>query len=119
MTLLDRNAEAGTSWPMRCQGTSDTTGTKVTHVGRNSFVGRETVLVGDRAVPAFHVRQESRLEGDQAGDVVVDMWFAVADWLPLREQHHINVESPAPAPLDNVTYTEIGSWQLTALTPRT
>jgi hypothetical protein len=119
MTLIDRKTEPGTSWPMRCQGTSDTTGTKVTHVGRNTFVGPETVRVDDRAVPALHVRQETRLAGDQSGDVVVDMWFAVADWLPLREQHDINVQSPAPPPLDNVTYSEAGSWQLTSLEPRT
>ena len=59
------------------------------------------------------------MSGDQTGDVAVDTWFAESDGLPLKETHDIRVVSPAPAPIDHVTYSERGSWRLTSLTPRT
>jgi len=58
-------------------------------------------------------------DAEQRGTVTVDIWFATSNGLPLREEHTITVVSPAPAPLNRVTYKEIGTWELTSLQPRT
>ena len=87
--------------------------------GRITFVGRTTVLVGSARVPALHFTQDIEVGGDQSGSTHEAMWLAEKDGLPLREERTIRVVSPAPAPLDHVTYTERGRWQLTSLTPRT
>ncbi len=49
------------------------------------------------------------------------VWFALADGMPLEEEHSINVVSsaPAPAPINHVSYSESGSFRLTSMMPRT
>jgi hypothetical protein len=105
--------------PLTCRTRSETTDTTMTSTGETVFVGRETINVDDAVVRTVHVRQNLVFEGDQTGSQVEDFWFAVDDWLPVRNERSIRVVSPAPAPIGSVTYTEEGSWQLTSLTPRT
>lgn len=85
----------------------------------NQRVGRTTVVVGGTRVPALHYSQSFKLTGDQSGAQHEDFWLAAANGLPLQEERTISVNSPAPSPLNQVTYTEHGSWRLTSLTPRT
>ena len=117
--VADLNARRGATAPVQCTGRSQTTKATFEQAGDAVFVGRETVLVEGRAVPGVHTREEMHLSGGQTGQVRVDIWFATADGLPLKEAHRIHVVSPAPAPLNHVTYTEQGGWQLRSLTPRT
>lgn len=42
MTLIDAVATPGTTWPVRCTGHSETTGTGVVQTGTTTFVGRDT-----------------------------------------------------------------------------
>jgi len=109
----------GATSPVRCVGHSQTTKSTFVEVGTSTFVGRDTVAVGDTDVPALHNRETLLLTGGQTGEVHVDIWFAASDGLPLKETHSIHVVSPAPAPLNQVTYDELGSWQLQSLSPRT
>ena len=117
--LVAPSAQPGTSAPVRCTGRSETTKTTFTQTGTATFVGRETVPVGGRTVPALHTREQLRLTGGQTGGLTVDLWFAASNGLPLKESHRIRVVSPAPPPLGHVTYSEQGAWTLTSTTPRT
>jgi hypothetical protein len=117
--VADPAASPGTRSPIRCIGRSRTTKTTFEQTGVATFVGREDVIVGGVRVPGLHTREDMRLSGDQTGEVHVDIWFAPTNGLPLKEAHNIRVVSPAPAPLNHVTYREQGKWQLTSLTPRT
>ena len=119
IVLADVAAAPGRHWPVQCTGHSETTKTTFAQTGVSVFVGREVIEVGRKSVPALHTREDLRLSGGQTGEVRVDVWFATASGLPLKEAHLIRVASPAPAPLNHVTYTEIGNWQLTSTTPRT
>jgi hypothetical protein len=38
--------------------------------------------------------------------------------MPLRNERELTVVSPAPAPLDSLTYTERSEWRLDSLEPR-
>lgn len=116
--VADLDAKPGAVARVRCTGHSETTKASFTQTGTATYVGRETVTVGGVEVPAVHTRQDLHLSGGQTGTSRVDIWLAVADGLPLKEAHSISVDSPAPAPINQVTYTERGSWHLTSLTPR-
>lgn len=117
--VADLAGAPGATTPVRCVGRSETTKSTFTQAGTATFVGREHVTVGDASVPALHTREDLLLTGGQTGEVRFDVWFAAANGLPLKESHSINVVSPAPAPLDHVTYSELGRWQLQSMTPRT
>lgn len=119
ITLFDTTARPGTTWPVRCTGRSETTGTNVVQTGTTTLVGREAVEIGNESIDAVHVRQDLVLSADQRGTVQIEMWFAASDALPLRETHDLRVISPAPAPLDEVTYREVGEWTLTSRRPST
>jgi hypothetical protein len=118
VTLVALDRPAGTSVPVRCTSRSKTTGASADQSGKVTFLGRTSVNVGGRSVPALHARESFRVSGGQTGTVSLDLWFAVADALPLAETHSIRVVSPAPAPINHVTYTERGRWQLTSLAPQ-
>jgi hypothetical protein len=119
MVLVDLSVKPGTTTPIHCTGRSQTTKSTFLQSGTVKFVARETVVVGGAAVPAVHARQDTQLSGGQTGEAHTDIWLAVSNGLPLKESHTIRVVSPAPAPLNQVTYKETGHWQLTSLTPRT
>ena len=119
ITVADLAATPGTTSPVRCTGRSRTTKTTFRQTGTSTFVGRENVVVGGVEIPGLHTREDLRLSGGQTGEVHIDIWFAATNGLPLKEEHSISVASPAPAPLNHVTYTERGSWQLRSMTPRT
>jgi hypothetical protein len=116
--VADLAAPVGASTPVHCRGHSGTTNATFDQVGTATYAGRDTVIVGGVAVPALHTREDLHLSGGQSGSVHIGIWFAAGSGLPLKETHSINVESPAPAPINHVTYSENGSWQLTSMTPR-
>jgi hypothetical protein len=117
-TVYPRNARPGSSTPVMCTGVSSTTDATQRQRGRLTFVGPATVRVGRTRVPALHFRQQVRISGEQRGSSEEEVWLATSDGLPLRESRSIRVVSPAPAPINEATYTERGAWRLTALEPR-
>ena len=119
MVLIDLNAQPGAKTPIHCTGKSQTTKSSFVQSGTVTFVGREAIMVGGVGVSAVHARQDTKLSGGQTGEAHIDLLLAVSNGLPLQESHTIRVVSPAPAPLNHVTYTETGHWQLTSLTPHT
>jgi hypothetical protein len=118
-TIWAPGTRPGHREPLRCRGHSEATKTDMTQRGWITFVGRTTVLVGSSRVPALRYTQDIEVGGDQSGTTHEAVWIAEKNGLPLREERTISVVSPAPAPLNHVTYTENGRWQLTSLTPRT
>jgi hypothetical protein len=119
MTVADPANAPGDHDPVRCTGHSQTTKADMTQRGRVTTLGRTTVEVGNRRVEAIHVVKDITISGDQKGSDHEEIWIATRTGLPVREQRSTRVESPAPAPLHHVTYTEHGSWRLTSMTPRT
>jgi hypothetical protein len=117
-TLYDPSFVSGHRGPVQCSGHSATTKANLTQNGHTTFVGRTTVRVGTTRVPALHYVQDVTISGDQTGSSHEAVWLRATDGLPLREQRTVSVVSPAPAPINHVTYSEHGSWQLTSLTPR-
>ncbi len=83
------------------------------------YIGPTTVMVAGKRIPALRFSENVTIGGGQTGSSHEQLWIARGSGLPLREQRSISVRSPAPAPLNEVTYTEQGSWRLTSLTPRT
>ncbi len=118
-TLYNPTARPGARTPVRCTGHSQTTNADMTQRGVITFVGRTTLLVGTTRVPVLHYVQTLKITGGQAGTQREEVWLAADTWLPVREERKITVVSPAPAPINHVTYTEKGSWRLVSLTPRT
>jgi hypothetical protein len=111
--------QPGATAPVRCHVTSSTTKTTSDQSGVFTYLGRTVVDVGGTGVAAIHGRQEVHLRGGQTGTVRIEIWLAADSALPLRETHSIEVVSSAPAPINHVTYTELGQWQLTSLVPST
>jgi hypothetical protein len=119
IVVADLAAAPGTSSTVDCIGRSRTTKATFRQTGTATFVGRATVTVAGTSVPALHTREDLRLRGGQTGEVHIDIWIASTNGLPLKEVHTITVVSPAPAPLNHVTYAERGRWLLRSMTPRT
>jgi hypothetical protein len=84
----------------------------MTSAGTTRFVGRERLNIAGRKVAALHYVTDRSISGEQTGREHLEMWFSVGNGLPLRNERMIRVMSPAPAPLNEVTYEERGSWQL-------
>jgi hypothetical protein len=116
--IADRNARVGASWPVSCTGESLTTKSHLVQAGTVTYLGTADLVVGNTSVRTLHVREDTRLSGDQKGTNVSDLWLAESDGLPIQEHHTIKVDSSAPAPINHVTYAENGSFFLTSLTPR-
>ncbi len=116
---FDREVHSGDTVATHCRGHSETTGTDMSSDGTMRFAGRETVVVAGRRLAALHYAADRKLTGDQHGQEHLDMWLSAANGLPLRNDRHITVVSPAPAPLDSVTYEERGHWELASERVRT
>lgn len=119
IVLDDPSAAAGRTGAVHCDGHSQTTGADQQQRGRITYLGRTSVTVHGVPVPAVHYREDFRIGGGQKGSTHEEVWVAASDGLPLRETRTIEVVSPAPAPINEVTYSEHGTWRLTSLTPRT
>jgi hypothetical protein len=119
IVLADPTAVAGHTGAVRCNGHSQTTGADQRQRGRITDLGRTSVVVHGTPVAAVHYREDFTISGGQQGSTHEEVWVAAENGLPLREVRTIEVVSPAPAPINEVTYREHGTWRLTSLTPRT
>ena len=118
LTLSDPEVRPGHRETVACTGRSQTTKTKMLQRGQLDFVGPSVVTVAGKKVAALHFSQDVTISGGQAGSTREELWIAAADGLPLRERRTIKVVSPAPAPINEVTYSEQGTWRLTSMSPR-
>jgi hypothetical protein len=119
VTLADLTAAPGASWPVHCVGHSQTTKATMMQDGTSTFVGFEDVVIAGRPVRAIHNVEVLHVSGEQHGDVHQELWLDASNGLPLKEWHDVRVVSPAPKPINEVTYTEHGSWVVSSLTPHT
>lgn len=116
--LVRRTVKAGDSWPKRCETTSETTETRNVSTGTVEFIGTETLTIGAAEQSTVHYRIIATLSGEQSGDDRFDLWFTTDRYLLVRGEREMRVVSPAPAPLNEVTYTESGTWTLRSLQPQ-
>ena len=78
-------------------------------------VGSESIVVGGESLEAVHMRHDATFSGGQTGETHTEFWLSVADWMPLRGERDVRVDSDSP--VGTVTYTETGRWQLTSTEP--
>ena len=107
----------GDAWRQSCSGTSSGTKGTATTAGLYTFVGRENLTVGNATVAANHFHQVRTLSGSQTGTQDTDLWFAVGNGLPVRNERTVTVHTDTV--IGNSTYTERGSFELTSLVART
>jgi hypothetical protein len=108
---------AGDAWRQSCTGTSSGTKGVATTSGPYTFVGRENVDVGKTAVAAYHFHQVRTVSGSQTGTQDTELWFAVNDGLPLRNERNVTIRTDTA--IGTSTYTEHGSFELTSPKPQT
>jgi hypothetical protein len=116
--IVDPEDVPGESTTAACRGHSTTTGSDMRDRGTVRFVGREILDIADTSVATLHYRTERAISGDQTGRQTSDFWFAAENLMLVRNEREIRVESPAPAPLNAVTYSERGSFELMRLEPQ-
>ena len=113
--MVPEDAAVGASWELPCVSHTDALmGTTHEMPTTATLVGLELVQVGDERVPAYRVRQETRVGGsggDQAGGLTRETWFAADDGLPLR----VVYESRTGGMADNL---EEYTLELTSRTPQ-
>ena len=90
---------------------------ETTSTGPYRFVGRDTLTIGGTAVDAVHYRRERTMSGGQRGTETSEVWFAVADGLPLRNERRI--QAGTDTVVGETTYREEGSFELVDLEPVT
>lgn len=105
----------GAVHPRSCSGHGSLITTPTTAAGSTTFVGRESLDVGGQAVPTLHVREELAYQGGQTGTEKSDLWFAAATGLPVRNEHHIVVNTDTPFGV--ITYTEDARFDLQTASP--
>jgi len=115
--MLTRGAQPGQEWARRCSTVSSTARTTNVSEGVVVFVGLESLMIAGAAQPALHYRVETTISGGQEGEDRLDVWFAPDTSLLLRASRDLRVTSPAPAPLDEVTYTESGEFTIRTIAP--
>jgi hypothetical protein len=114
---VDPADEPGDRRRQSCEGVSARDGSSTISDAVNIFVGVETLTIGGSEVETLHYRQRSTVTGDRNGTSTEEIWFDAETMLPVRQERTIRVDSPAPAPLNQVTYREEGWFQATSLTP--
>ena len=106
----------GDKWRQQCRGTSSGTKGAAITSGPYTFVGDDVVVVAGTRVRAYHFRQERTLSGSQTGTQTAQLWFAMANGLPLRNVRDVTVHTDTI--VGTSTYTEHGDFRLTSLRPQ-
>lgn len=115
--LLPENPAPGQALEWRCSGTNSAVPGPTTTATSARIIGTETLHIAGSAVAAIHQHQRITLSGGQRGTVVEDWWFEAETGLPVRMARNITISSASP--VGNITYNEVGSWEMTSLRPRT
>lgn len=104
----------GDSWDQAC---SSGEGKDISYQqGPATYLGEETVVIGETDVPAYHLRWNRTFSAGRQGESVTEVWFAKDTLMPVRNVWSTHVVTPSP--FGSVTYDEDGTWQQDSLTPR-
>jgi hypothetical protein len=114
---IDPSLKPGERVRQSCAGHDSANGASTTSSGWNRYVRIEPIRIAGRTVHAVRYHQTRKIAGDQTGRTTEDLWYDVKTFMLLRERRVIVVDSPAPAPLHKVTYTERGGFELASFTP--
>jgi hypothetical protein len=101
------------SWTSMCTASGFS---NFAETARSRLLGRETLTVGSRRVPAFHVRDEVQQTGGTRGRAVRDTWRRATDGLLLRLEYR--EESVMSTHVGDVRLGDRYELELTSLTPR-
>ena len=101
---------AGTRWQAVCRAPGDRVAM------RGQVLGSGVVHVGDRLVPAFHIRLVFGISGAQSGTNPTEYWISARDGMILRQAETVNVSQGA-GPLGSISYTEDMHIALASLAP--
>ena len=113
--VIRSTMQPGEHWQQTCTGTSSGTKGRATTSGPYTFVGTEKLRVGAAAVDAYHFRQVRTMSGNQTGTQTAELWFSVANGLPLRNERKVSVKTDTVVGAS--TYTETGDFEITSLRP--
>jgi hypothetical protein len=108
--LVPPDPVAGDRWRTTCHSP----GQNVVFSG--AVIGRSSVTVGGRSVPALHTRLTLTFSGSQTGTNPNDYWVSLPDGLILKQSETVRVSDPA-GPLGSVRYAEQMAITLTSLSP--
>ncbi|HEX4219288.1 MAG TPA: hypothetical protein VHZ02_13000, partial [Acidimicrobiales bacterium] len=108
--LLPPHPAIGKRWRTTCHSS----GQKVVFSG--DVIGKSSVVIGGRKVPALHTRLTLSFSGSQSGTNPNDYWLSPQNGLILRQRETVDVSQTA-GPLGSVRYTEQMAITLTSLVP--
>jgi hypothetical protein len=104
------NPTTGRQWSAMCH----TTGQRVAFSGR--VIGKSSINVGGRDLPALHTRLTLSFSGSESGANPTDYWVSIQDGLILRQRETVAVAQQA-GPLGSVHYSEQMAIALASVTP--
>ncbi len=104
-------AKAGDRWRSTCASSGHQ---KVDVEGQ--VVGRASVDVGGRQMPALHTRLTLRFIGTESGTNPNDYWLSASDGLVLRQRETVDLSQSA-GPLGSVHYQETMAIELRSAQP--
>jgi len=100
----------------RCLGTSTEISGETTSDVTFEALGRESLMVGDESVEAFHFREIDVLTGPQTGTTQIDYWYDTKDLLLLKLVRTVSLRTDSP--VGDITYKENGEVALITRVPR-
>lgn len=113
--VLAGDPEPDQEWDVRCTGTNEAVSGEAVSEGPYRYVGEEDVTVGEATVRTRHFVRERTMSGSQEGTERTEVWYAVEDGMPIRNERTIEVRTATP--VGNSTYTETGEFHLVSLEP--
>jgi len=114
--ILRRGAGTGDTAEATCLGTATGLEGETEFVGVSTVVGPETLDIDGAPVDVVRVRREATLTGAQNGLEVVEWWIEPETGLPVRIEFDTNVSTDTP--FGSIDYRDVGSVELTSLSPR-
>lgn len=115
--IVVESPRPGETFAHRCTGTNTAVPGQSTAAGPVTIVGMETVKVGGTPVHAIHMTRRQAFTGSQTGELDESWWFSSTTGMPLKASRNYRLATSSP--IGQIVYTEVGSWRLDSLTPRT
>lgn len=107
--------EPGDTWAQSCTGSSTGTEGTSSSEGPYRYEATETIEIGGQQVEAHRYHRERTMSGSQRGTETSEVWFSAETGMPLRNERQIEVRTDTV--IGEVTYSEVGDFELTSLEP--
>jgi hypothetical protein len=113
--ILRATDPPGTTHDRSCVGHGTLVPAETTAAGTVTVIGPEQLVVGGETVATVHVRYDLTYRGGQSGSETTDLWFASSTGMPMKNEHHILVDTDTP--FGKITYTEDAQFAPLTLSP--